>query len=413
MNFKQKILLNLCKTIYKPIEIKEFIDVQDIKVKSSDINVLKETTFNIFEIEFTGQKKYFRECRKHVLFKEYIKEVIEDYYYLLNLSNDLIINKEIVINTLLSKKTLKKIYNMGIANDSKSLTAKFFNSKDLHILNLENLSILPIVDILDLIQYLWGEVYSYRLNDGLKVGNFQTFNYSKIISTSKLSSLLNIDNLFPKVEIAKLIIDDNIIKYGIIMNGVDGISPNKLSLKERNKIAPNFQKDCSTLNIIDALANEKDHRPGNYYVKIINNQVNSLEAFDNDSPMCFFLTTNIKLITYLNSTPLLDDDGIITIPHIDRALYNKIMKVNKDDLNTTFSKSLTKIQTEFLWLRLCKLKKALVKTTSANPKFLLEDNEWSYDTIREELDNAKINSYLTIFCKSNLIENNYDNKTLI
>lgn len=57
-------------------------------------------------------------------------------------------------------------------------------------------------------------------------------------------------------------------KVGTFMLEAKGISPVSLTKKQRKKVAPSFQRNCSDLNILDAICYEKDHRPGNYNVLI-------------------------------------------------------------------------------------------------------------------------------------------------
>lgn len=51
---------------------------------------------------------------------------------------------------------------------------------------------------------------------------------------------------------------------------------------------------------------------------------------------------------------------------------------------------------------------AIRKTCQKNPDFLLCENEWSQETIREELRNKNLNTYMKIFCMSKNREKNYD-----
>lgn len=409
MNIKQKILLLLCKTIYKPIQVNKFDKIRSVRVEKKCIKAIENTTFNVLEINIDGNKKYFRECRKHLTFNKYLEETVKDYFYFYTSNEKFIKNKHQILKIIINKKTIKKIYNMGIANNPKSLTAQFFLKKDLSILGLENLSNINITDLLDFIQYLWGEVYAYRLNEGLKIGNFQTFNSSKVIATKKLADLLQLDILIPKVEMVRLIIDDRNVKFGTLMDSVNGISPSILSVNEKLNVTPNFQKQCNSLNILDALINEKDHRPGNYYVKIKEKRIDSLQAFDNDSPMAFFLTKNINLITYWDSGPLINKKGIIALNQLDKRLVEKIQLISKEDIYNTFTGIITNIQIFFLWKRIEKMKTVLKKTIRLKRTFLFEDKDWNEKTIDRELKDDN-NTYLTIFCKSEKKEKNYDMK---
>lgn len=53
------------------------------------------------------------------------------------------------------------------------------------------------------------------------------------------------------------------------------------------------------------------------------------------------------------------------------------------------------------------MKKAISKTYQERPDFLLENNEWSDETLKIELEQKNYNGYLNIFCNSDKTEINY------
>ena len=173
-------------------------------------------------------------------------------------------------------------------------------------------------------------------------------------------------------------------------------------------LSPNFQRDCSDLNLLDALTNEKDHRPGNYLVSFNDRLIQGLRAFDNDSPMSFFITPKINLSTYWGSTPFVNSRGIISIPYLSKNTALGVLNLNENSINVSFKSTLTRIQIFFLKLRIKKMKKAIVKTLKYNEEFLLEDDAWNDSTLHEELNMQNLNSYLRIFCFCKIKEHNYE-----
>lgn len=68
---------------------------------------------------------------------------------------------------------------------------------------------------------------------------------------------------------------------------------------------------------------------------------------------------------------------------------------------------LSELQIYCLWRRIVKMKKAISKTYQERPDFLLENNEWSDETLKIELEQKNYNGYLNIFCNSDKTEINY------
>lgn len=289
MNRQQVLLYALCKTIYRPCSIQENCINDTVFVGEGDWTINKNTTFNVCKLLIQDKEYFFRECKRHDNFKIYLRNILEEYFDQLNDSGIQIHEKEKIINIICSKKIIRKIYKMGVVNDEHSIVARFFDTNDLSLFGLEELNYIDIESLRSLIQYLWGEIYSYRLNSGVMQGNFQSFNSSKSIATKSIANLIGLDYLIPDIKMVKLVFPNGMTKVGTLMEKVDGKIPKEMTYKEKMNISSNFQRDCNSLNILDAICHEKDHRPGNYFVKLNKDgKVATLQAFDNDAPMTFF-----------------------------------------------------------------------------------------------------------------------------
>ena len=293
---------------------------------------------------------------------------------------------------------VRKLFRMGIVNDRSSKISYFFKSNDISIWGIQELENIELNELKDLFQYLWGEIYSYRLNAGLKKGLYQSFYASKSLATKKIADLLGIGYLIPEIELVKLVFPDGNEKIGTLMSAVNGIAPKKMLYAEKQKITPKFQRDCNSLNVLDAICHERDHRPGNYFVRLNSNgEVDSLEAFDNDAPMTFSLTGNINLVTYWGSSPLLLSDGALNLVHVDKKLAQKILKLKDEEIVNSLKLILSKIQVWFVCKRIHKMQKAIKHTMQKSADFFISDTEWNEKTIKEELSSDTINSYLKFF----------------
>lgn len=409
MNIKQNLLYFLCKTIYRPLPIEENNVKHIISVEYKDLLIEKNTTFNVCKLNIQNKEYYFRECKKHVKFEEYLRNLINEYVDSLEDNNPLKLEFLKVRNTLMKPDVVRKLFRMGIVNDRSSKISYFFKSNDISIWGIQELENIELNELKDLFQYLWGEIYSYRLNAGLKKGLYQSFNASKSLATKKIADLLGIGYLIPEIELVKLVFPDGNEKIGTLMSAVNGIAPKKMLYAEKQKITPKFQRDCNSLNVLDAICHERDHRPGNYFVRLNSNgEVDSLEAFDNDAPMTFSLTGNINLVTYWGSSPLLLSDGALNLVHVDKKLAQKILKLKDEEIVNSLKLILSKIQVWFVCKRIHKMQKAIKHTMQKSADFFISDTEWNEKTIKEELSSDTINSYLKIFCMSSRKEKNYD-----
>lgn len=409
MNIKQNLLYFLCKTIYRPLPIEENNVKHIISVEYKDLLIEKNTTFNVCKLNIQNKEYYFRECKKHVKFEEYLRNLINEYVDSLEDNNPLKLEFLKVRNTLMKPDVMRKLFRMGIVNDRSSKISYFFKSNDISIWGIQELENIELNELKDLFQYLWGEIYSYRLNAGLKKGLYQSFNASKSLATKRIADLLGIGYLIPEIELVKLVFPDGNEKIGTLMSAVNGIAPKKMLYAEKQKITPKFQRDCNSLNVLDAICHERDHRPGNYFVRLNSNgEVDSLEAFDNDAPMTFSLTGNINLVTYWGSSPLLLSDGALNLVHVDKKLAQKILKLKDEEIVNSLKLILSKIQVWFVCKRIHKMQKAIKHTMQKSADFFISDTEWNEKTIKEELSNDTINSYLKIFCMSSRKEKNYD-----
>ena len=409
MNIKQNLLYFLCKTIYRPLPIEENNVKHIISVEYKDLLIEKNTTFNVCKLNIQNKEYYFRECKKHVKFEEYLRNLINEYVDSLEDNNPLKLEFLKVRNTLMKPDVMRKLFRMGIVNDRSSKISYFFKSNDISIWGIQELENIELNELKDLFQYLWGEIYSYRLNAGLKKGLYQSFNASKSLATKRIADLLGIGYLIPEIELVKLVFPDGNEKIGTLMSAVNGIAPKKMLYAEKQKITPKFQRDCNSLNVLDAICHERDHRPGNYFVRLNSNgEVDSLEAFDNDAPMTFSLTGNINLVTYWGSSPLLLSDGALNLVRVDKKLAQKILKLKDEEIVNSLKLILSKIQVWFVCKRIHKMQKAIKHTMQKSADFFISDTEWNEKTIKEELSSDTINSYLKIFCMSSRKEKNYD-----
>ena len=149
MDIKQRVLLILCKTIYKPVRLEKSDAIKRVFVNHSDVQYIKETTFNVLKVKVNGEYKYFRECREHGCFKAYLHQIIDDFFANYNKYSEFNKYKNKIYEKLTSKGNIDKVYNLGIINDENSLVTKIFKEKNISLIGLEDFQVLPIIYFLD------------------------------------------------------------------------------------------------------------------------------------------------------------------------------------------------------------------------------------------------------------------------
>lgn len=405
MNIKQMALYFLCRTIYRPVSLKPISVDKTINNNNFELEYIRDSTFNLIKIH-SGNVYYFRECKKHYKFDLYIKNIISDYTNYIAKNELSCSEKRTLLEIWNDKRTVRLLYNIGVVNDINSNIYKFFKTNDYSLLGLEkHQESISIQNARNFAQYIWGEVYNYRLNCGVRINRFQTFCAVRQIATKKIADILGIGYLIPNTELCTIKIGER-LHYGTIMETVSGVNPNSLSTKQRSLLSPIIQHDCSNLSILDAICHERDHRPGNYNVSLDKNGfIEHLYAFDNDSPMSFFLTKRIDLRTYWGSSPLIDSNtNCLNLPYLDKKLAKRILHLSYKEFYDSLKDVLTEIQIYYTWKRILALKDSIRTTHKKRHDFLLEDSEWNDNTVKTELSLSSYYGYLRILKESDMRE---------
>ena len=149
MNIKQNLLYFLCKTIYRPLPIEENNVKHIISVEYKDLLIEKNTTFNVCKLNIQNKEYYFRECKKHVKFEEYLRILINEYVDSLEDNNPLKLEFLKVRNTLMKPDVMRKLFRMGIVNDRSSKISYFFKSNDISIWGIQELENIELKELKD------------------------------------------------------------------------------------------------------------------------------------------------------------------------------------------------------------------------------------------------------------------------
>ena len=161
------------------------------------------------------------------------------------------------------------------------------------------------------------------------------------------------------------------------------------------KVAPSgsLQIELTKLNIIDLISYQTDHGPNNYNISIDKSEQCRICAFDNDNPSTFF---PIPFVSHSLSqcSPLIDRDGLIARPYMDKTTAANIQNINLRELKGKLKPYLNFLQIYAVALRVEKLKRAITKTQRQRAMFLLSADEINENLLNEEMRGTFGTTYL-------------------
>lgn len=360
-----------------------------IYCRKEQVHFLGETPNTIIHFKVDGYEGYFRECRKHLEEFDFVKDLIWDFaYYVLD---DLTIYEE-MLKILSNHDSLKKFLQMGDGTNPYSPINVYRRNGNYSVLGIVSPSFKLLKELKRIVQYCWGPIAEYKYCRSQKNRTYNLYNSSKSITTYKIAKLLGIEEIIPKTYYAKLVLDGK-ERIGVIVEPSSGICP-----QEGNgfEISGLFQRDTLNLQMLDVLTHQLDHRPGNYFVSVSEqNVVISLSAFDNDAPTTLLPLPNISQKTYCGCSPLFKN-GSYNRKYIDANLLDAIINIDINDFNNSLKGYCSNLESFFISLRL----KKIVNILKNDNVIALDDAMWSKKTVYEEINcNDYGLTYLQLFSK--------------
>lgn len=391
-NIKNLAVKVACATLLKPVMITSIpSSAKTIRCARDQVSMLTDSTNNVIRVALHGKVYFFRECKKRLKIEDFVREQVDCYYDCCGRGHH--DEKNAVLASLADKRNLSRFADMGMTNDLHSGAYRFCmygSGKDVG-LEIENTE--QIEHLKDLVQFVWGDLYAYMLNNGLRKGCYQTYNAVRSIATYRMARLLGLERLIPRTEYAKLCIDDATPLFGTIMDCALGVCLEQSTPDERSKmVSPMLQRDLMNLNCLDAICTERDHRLGNYNVVLENGIAQGIAAFDNDSPRSFSLG-GISFATYKGCAPIVKGNKF-NRPFVDAAFAEKLNHLTYKLVRDEMCDLLNVWQIAALWRRIKKLDKILMRVPG---RAKLGESDWSSDTIKEEISGKFGKTYLMHF----------------
>lgn len=386
------------KYILKPVNI-SLNGKETVFCKENDIEILNYTTNCVYRIISNNRIFYFREARKHETQINYIKTLVREYFEKKEDKYD----DEVFLYKCFSDKTnLKKIFNMGIVNDEQSSVRRFFDYYDASAIGIDTVDLNRIKRLRGFVRFCWGQLDQYSLNVGLRVGQYETYNAERSIATKIIADLIGLNKYIPNTRYA-IVKSGMLTKFGVIMDNCEGICPNTLSHIERKKMCtPILQHYLNNLNLLDVLCSEKDHRPCNYNIKLKNDKVVGVMAFDNNAPATFSLPF-VSFKTYAGCSEYFIHN-FINRPYVDRKICENIIKLKYKDVMTKLKPIVNMNIILMMLFRLYKVKTILKKSIKLKKVRLLDDSEWNDCTLKEEMSGKYGKTYLLLFVQNNWLK---------
>ena len=375
--------------------------VTDIIVDCRDatFRFYSDTPNTIIYYNNSRRSGFFRECRRHVTPREYVSHLLDDYcMYVYN--NQYSSECRYILDEKLKDRVhFFKFFNMGAGTSKYTRISRFRTTHNPKFIGIEKPYPQWFEDqLLKLVQYIWGPLDEYKYNSFLQYGDYNVYNANRSIVTKRIADIFNMNEIILGTEYIWLLID-NKRRLGVSIDVSPGMDPNNIkNLISTSSLTGNFQRNLIMLNLLDIICVQKDHRPGNYFISINNdNMIDSLTAFDNDCPTTLFPFFGIRFSGYSGETPIIDKNGLINRPFLPRPVVDKILKINPTQVIERIRDNISNVQLEALLYRISLLKKSITRSLGLCLCKLLDDNEWNNETIQIELSSKYGQTYLCKF----------------
>lgn len=334
---------------------------------------------------------YFRECRIHRDEFSFIEELVKDYCtYIVEGHNRDVLYSEIV-DYMKNKNGYKAFFNMGDGTNPYSPINEFRRKHNPAFIGFdENISQLLRDNLLSLVQFAWGPLAEYQYCSNQKNGLPHLFNSTKTIVTKIVADAIGAESIIPDTYYAKMILDGK-ERVGVVVGVAEGVVPKK---GNNYAISGILQRDLMSLNILDTIVYQKDHRPGNYFVKLNSEkEMIGVSAFDNDAPSTMQPVLNPKMRTYLGCTPLVSDHSY-NRPYVPKRVYKKIKGLSTRRLRGLVLPFCSKVEALALCIRYKRLRQSLIKAVDEGSTKCLSDEQWDINSISQEIKTKSVYSYL-------------------
>lgn len=359
---------------------------------------------------------YLSECRKHLPIAEYVNRFIDDYFSCFySNTQEADADKKLILDSLQCRDNFLKFSSIGRQSPHADSAYRRFLQTDcgdeigLDLSAADSVQIHRIRHFVE--RFVWPQLTAFYANSDLPTGTYHSRTSCKVLATEAMARLIGLEQTIPHAEYTRLCVTDaeNRIIFGNLMVRAKGTCAMDIPANQRKSmITPEFQQSLLNMNLLDVICHELDHSPNNYNV-VTDSQGNAIgvSVYDNNGLGTFSLNGCIDYETYKKCSSILNSDGTINRPCLDKTVVERILALRFRDVSSALSPFLRIPAVLFTWRRIVALKKALRKTIHQNPHFLLDDHSFSDKTIEDELSGAYGKTYLLSFLQDCLQREQY------
>lgn len=248
----------------------------------------------------------------------------------------------------------------------------------------------PEVDIIEYNAMVWRSM-------GVEMEHFQDTKIRNV-ATSRMAELLGVSKLIAKSQTAILRKSGEEDVQGNLINQAPGEDFHVFrAISNRPTIGAQMQKNLVSLQVLDAICEQKDRNPEcNYF--IVTQYGKAIKAIGIDNDLSFGLQTSLKKSNCWGHIKIIGYDNEITLPHLDKNLANKILELTDEQIKLVLFDLLEPEYIRATQERVRQLQEVIRNTQTNNPNFLLNSDDWNEATMQEELDCA-YRTYFKLFIK--------------
>lgn len=382
----------------------------EIRLKRKDVSFFNLSTNPILSFWYEGELWYFRECPQILKKDAYWSKAISDFFDSLDRLN---IRKEHFLQDIpicidfdeaqisqfqryVYRKQQEKSFKRMLENVD-CISHNYFSIWEKQTYNVIFFEHFAMGDLpascRDLaVYFLWNMravADNYRTQKIIRGKKYSFFAASKSMATQIVAEELGLTDLITPSKWCRVVTDDSTVRFGVLSASAPGHRMIDVSMEP----SPSLQKALLNLNLLDVICYQPDHGPNNYnvYTDVQGNcQIN---AFDNDNAKTFFPCPNATQ-SFSGCSPFVVG-RLINRPHLSESTAEQLQCADISRLKQRLRPYLNFLQITAVISRIHALQKAICNTKKENISFLLEDNQWNEETVKEELSGKYGQTYLS------------------
>lgn len=376
--------------------------VRHINCSDTEVDALYTCSNTLYHIHTSVFEGYFRPILKHTNVKQSVQNAVKDYFE--KVHPEQVLEKACLDKSLSDKESFSKLMDVGNYSDPYSRARKFYLTKDTTVVGIETPSVFE-KGTEDWKTFIWNIDYflKYVMNDIARHqrnqfgGEWEFSNANRQMATEAVAKLLGLDYMIPHSEFAVLSYQGKELR-GTLMEVAKGESTSDIKMERSRAVAsPSLQRELTSLNVLDAITFERDHRPGHYNILLDDNgKVSGVAVFDNDAAMTFAPFGLSSHSGSRSSKITIGRGEFLNRPHLDKDLAKRVCSLEARDVKKALRPYLNSCQIAFCWKRIKNLRKA-IRGSIKMDGFLLEPGQWSEATMAEELSGRYGRTYLDVF----------------